>query len=91
LLLTLILCVGLGAGAGTAYVLGQIQTTFPTQTRLADATGLPVLGSIGAVFTEEGRAKHRQRLIWLVGGAGALGSAWALLLAVEFWQRSTVA
>ena len=91
LLLTLILLVGLGAGAGTAYVLGQIQTTFPTQTRLADATGLPVLGSIAEVFTEEGRAKHRQRLVWLAGGAGALGAAWALLLAVEFWQRSTVA
>lgn len=91
LLLTLILFVGLGAGAGTAYVLGQIQTTFPTQTRLAEATGLPVLGSISEVFTEEGRAKHRQKLVWLGGGAGALGAAWALLLAVEFWQRSTVA
>lgn len=91
LLLTLILFVGLAAGAGAAYVLGQIQTTFPTQTRLADATGLPVLGSIGQVFTEEAKAKRRQRLIWLGGGAGALGAAWALLLAVEFWQRSTVA
>ena len=58
---------------------------------IADATGLPVLGSIGEVFTEERRAKHRQRLVWLGGGAGALGAAWAVLLAVEFWQRSTVA
>jgi len=91
LLLTLILFVGLGAGAGAAYVLGQIQTTFPTQTRLADATGLPVLGSISEVFTEEKKALHRRRLVWLGGGAGALGAAWALLLAVEFWQRSTVA
>jgi polysaccharide chain length determinant protein (PEP-CTERM system associated) len=91
LLLTLILFVGLGAGAGAAYVLGQIQTTFPTQTRLAEATGLPVLGSIGEVRTEAAKAKHRQRLLWLGGGAGALGAAWAVLLAVEFWQRSTVA
>jgi polysaccharide chain length determinant protein (PEP-CTERM system associated) len=91
LLLTLILFVGLGAGAGAAYVLGQIQTTFPTQTRLAEATGLPVLGSIGEVLTEKAKAKQRQRLLWLGGGAGALGAAWAVLLAVEFWQRSTVA
>ncbi|MGZ8332793.1 MAG: XrtA system polysaccharide chain length determinant [Allosphingosinicella sp.] len=91
LLLTLIRFVGLGAGAGAAYMLGQIQTTFPTQTRLADATGLPVLGSIGQVFTDAARARHRQRLLWLGGGAGALGAAWAVLLAVEFWQRSTVA
>ncbi|MGA9581616.1 MAG: XrtA system polysaccharide chain length determinant [Allosphingosinicella sp.] len=91
LLLTLILFVGLGAGAGAAYVLGQIQTTFPTQTRLAEATGLPVLGSISEILTDEARTKRRQRLVWLGGGAGALGAAWALLLAVEFWQRSTVA
>ncbi|HYE28670.1 MAG TPA: XrtA system polysaccharide chain length determinant [Allosphingosinicella sp.] len=91
LLLTLILFVALGAGAGTAYVLGQIQTTFPTQGRLAEATGLPVLGSIGEVLTDEARARQRQRLVWLGGGAAALGGAWALLLAVEFWQRSTVA
>ncbi|HEX9946417.1 MAG TPA: XrtA system polysaccharide chain length determinant [Allosphingosinicella sp.] len=91
LLLTLILFVGLAAGAGAAFVLGQIQTTFPTQTRLADATGLPVLGSIGEVFTEAKRSRHRQRLIWLGGGGAALGAAWAVLLAVEFWQRSTVA
>ncbi|HEU0134051.1 MAG TPA: XrtA system polysaccharide chain length determinant [Allosphingosinicella sp.] len=91
LLLTLILFVGLGAGAGAAFVLGQIQTTFPTQTRLSNATGLPVLGSIGEVFTEAKRAKYRQRLVWLGGGGAALGAAWALLMAVEFWQRSTVA
>ncbi len=91
LLLTLILFVGLGAGAGAAYVLGQIQTTFPTQARLADATGLPVLGSISEILTDEARARRRQRLVLLGGGTGALGAAWALLLAVEFWQRSTVA
>ncbi|HYG46867.1 MAG TPA: XrtA system polysaccharide chain length determinant [Allosphingosinicella sp.] len=91
LLLTLILFVGLGAGVGAAYVLGQIQTTFPTQSRLADATGLPVLGSISEVFTDAAKARHRQRLLWLGGGGAALGAAWAVLLAVEFWQRSTVA
>jgi polysaccharide chain length determinant protein (PEP-CTERM system associated) len=91
LLLTAILFLGLGAGAGTAFVLGQIQTTFPTQARLADATGLPVLGSISEVFTDARKSLHRQRLVWLGGGTAALGAAWALLMAVEFWQRSTVA
>lgn len=91
LLLTLALFTALATGIGAAFVTGQIQTTFPTQTRLADATGLPVLGSIGEVFTEDRLSKHRQRLVWLTGGAGALGGAWALLMAVEFWQRSTVA
>lgn len=91
LLLTLVLFAGLGAGIGVAFVLGQIQTTFPTQTRLAAATGLPVLGSVSEVVTADKRARHRQRLVWLGGGTAALGAAWILLLAVEFWQRSTVA
>ncbi|HEY0113697.1 MAG TPA: XrtA system polysaccharide chain length determinant [Allosphingosinicella sp.] len=91
LLLTLVLAVALCVGVGAAFVMGQIQTTFPTQTRLADTTGLPVLGSISQVFTEPERAKNRRRLIWLGGGASALAGAWALLLAVEIWQRAMVA
>lgn len=91
LLLTLVLFAGLAAGIGASFVLGQIQTTFPTQARLAEATGLPVLGSVSEVVTPDKRARHRQRLVWLGGGTAALGAAWMLLLAIEFWQRSTVA
>jgi polysaccharide chain length determinant protein (PEP-CTERM system associated) len=91
LLLTLVLAVALAAGVAVAFVVGQIQTTFPTQSRLADVTGLPVLGSIGEVLTDSARARERRRLVFLAGGAGALAAGWALLLAVEFWQRSTVA
>jgi hypothetical protein len=50
-----------------------------------------VLGTISEVVTAPARALARRRLVWLGGGAGALGAAWALLMAVEFWQRSTVA
>ena len=89
-LLTLILIVAIGGGVAAAFVRGQLQTTFPTQNRLAAATGLTVLGSIGEVVTEPQRAQRRQRLIWLGGGTGALAACWALLMVVEFWQRSTV-
>jgi polysaccharide chain length determinant protein (PEP-CTERM system associated) len=91
LLLTLILFAALGAGVGVAFARGQLQTTFPTQRRLEAASGLTVIGSISEIVTAARRAKERQRLIWLTGAAGALGGAWALLMAVEFWQRSTVA
>lgn len=91
LLLTGILFVAIGAGIAIAFVRGQLQTTFPTQSRLEAATGLPVLGSISEVVTEAGRAQARRRLAWLGGGAGALAAGYALLMAVEFWQRSTVA
>ncbi|MBV8687901.1 MAG: chain-length determining protein [Alphaproteobacteria bacterium] len=91
LLLSAILALALAAGVGAAFVLAQFQKTFPTQARLADATGLPVLGAIGEVATPVRRLAARQRLVWLAGGTGALAAAWAILMAVEFWQRSTVA
>lgn len=91
LLLTLILFAALAAGIGAAFVKGQLQATFPTQNKLAAATGLPVLGTITEVWTPARRSQARQRLVWLVGGAGALGAAYAVLMVVEFWQRSTVA
>jgi hypothetical protein len=89
--LTGILFLALFAGAGAAFAKGQLQTTFPTQSRLEQVTGLPVLGSISEVFTAERRAQQRQRLKWFAGATGALATSYVLLMLVEFWQRSTVA
>jgi hypothetical protein len=50
-----------------------------------------VLGTIGLVWTEERRAEAKAKLVWLAGGAGALAAGYAILMAVEFWQRSQVA
>ena len=91
MLLTLILIVAIGAGLGAAFVRGQLQTTFPTHGRLEQASGLKVLGSISQLFTPRERARSRQRLVWLAGGAGALMAGYFILMAVEFWQRSRVA
>jgi polysaccharide chain length determinant protein (PEP-CTERM system associated) len=90
LFLSLILFVAIGGGIGIAFIRGQLQTTFPTQGRLEAATGLPVLGTISQVLTPAVKSRARQQLVWLVGGVGALAASWAVLMAVEFWQRSTV-
>ncbi|MGE0179275.1 MAG: XrtA system polysaccharide chain length determinant [Sphingomonas sp.] len=89
--LTVILIFALGAGVAAAFVAGQLQTTFPTQNRLASVTGLPVLGTLSEVVTAPERIRRRQRLIWLGGATAALAGSWAILMLVEFWQRSTVA
>ena len=91
MLLTIILIAAIGAGAGAAFVRGQLQTTFPTHGRLEQASGLKVLGSISQIFTPRERLRNRQRLVWLAGGAGALMAGYFVLMAVEFWQRSRVA
>lgn len=89
--LTAVLILALGAGVAAAFVAGQLQTTFPTQNRLAEVTGLPVLGTLSEVVTPEERARRRQRLLWLGGTGAALAGSWAILILVEFWQRSSAA
>ena len=91
LLLSLILIVACGIGAGVAFAKGQLQATFATQNRLEQVTGLPVLGSVGEVVTAERRAEAKQRLKWFGGAGAALAGSYAILMLVEFWQRSTVA
>jgi polysaccharide chain length determinant protein (PEP-CTERM system associated) len=89
--LTAVLVLALGAGVAVAFVLGQLQTTFPTQNRLAAVTGLPVLGTLSEVVTPPERTRRRQRLVWLGGAGAALAGCYAVLILVEFWQRSGVA
>ena len=91
LFLTLILFVAAGAGIASAFVAGQLQTTFPTQAKLASITGLPVLGTLSEVVNPAERDRRRQRLVWFGGAGGALAASWALLMVVEFWQRSQAA
>jgi polysaccharide biosynthesis transport protein len=91
LLLTLVLLAALGAGVGAAFGYGQLQTTYPTATRLERASGLPVIGTITEVITPSERIVRRKRQKQFAGGTAALVGVWALLMVVEFVQRSMVA
>ncbi|MGS1017619.1 XrtA system polysaccharide chain length determinant [Allosphingosinicella humi] len=91
LFLTLILLVAVAGGVAAAFAKGQLQPTFPSQAKLEQALGLPVLGAISEVVTADRRAERRQRLKWFASAGGALAASYALLMLVEFWQRSTVA
>jgi polysaccharide chain length determinant protein (PEP-CTERM system associated) len=89
--LSVVLVVALGAGVAAAFVAGQLQTTFPTPQRLLQVTGLKVLGTVSEVVNAAERTRRRQRLVWLGGTGGALFAAYAVLILIEFWQRSSVA
>jgi polysaccharide biosynthesis transport protein len=91
LFLTLILLVGAGAGVGAAFAKAQLQTTFPTIGRLEQVSAMPVIGSVSEVLTAEAAAERKQKMKWFAGAGGALAASYALLMLVEFWQRSTVA
>jgi polysaccharide biosynthesis transport protein len=74
----------------TAFAMSQVQTTYPTAARLARASGLPVIGSVTEILTDELQASRRQRLQRLVAAGAGLGALSLVLLAVEIFQRSSV-
>lgn len=86
-----VLIAGLGAGAGFAFALGKIRSTFATTASLERSTGLPVLGAISQTMTDAARAVRRRRLKYFYGATAALGGLFVVLLAAEFIQRGMVA
>lgn len=82
-----VLILGVGAGVGVAFALGQLRGSFPTAARLERAVGLPVMGSITQTFTAAQTAVARQRMKWFAGASGALAGVCLLLITIEFVQR----
>ncbi|MEW9856942.1 XrtA system polysaccharide chain length determinant [Novosphingobium sp. M1R2S20] len=91
LLLLGVLLVGLGGGAGAAFGISKLRSTFATTASLERTTGLPVLGAISQNLTDTARQLRRKQLKLWFGGTAALGALFMLLLAVEFIQRGMVA
>jgi polysaccharide chain length determinant protein (PEP-CTERM system associated) len=86
-----VLAVGLLGGAGAAFGMGKLRSTFATTAGLERATGLPVLGAISQTLTDGARRLRVKRLKLWYGATAALGGLFVLLLAVEFVQRGMVA
>jgi polysaccharide chain length determinant protein (PEP-CTERM system associated) len=61
LFLSLVLVAAIGGGLAAAFLKGQLQTTFPTQNRLAAATGCPCWRG-GEILAKPERDRRRQRL-----------------------------
>lgn len=91
LLLAMVLFAGLGGGIGTAFAIGQLQTSYPTATKLEKASGLPVIGSVSQILTSAQRSIRKKKMRLFYGGTGALVGVFALLMVVEFIQRGMVA
>ena len=91
LLLAGVLILGLGAGAGTAYALSKLGSTFATASQLERSFGLPVIGTISHTITEAGRELRAKRLKYFAAGVSGLGVLFVVLMGVEFVQRGMVA
>ena len=71
LYLSLVLLVGLGAGAALSFLLSQLHTTYITSAQLEKRFDYPVLGSVTEIVSDNQRAQNR---VWLWGfGVLSLG------------------
>lgn len=91
ILLLGVLIVGIGAGAGVAFVMGQLKSSFTTADKLERTLDLPVIGTISRSMTDAARAHEKRRLKQFLAGAGGLAGVCFLLLVVEVIQVGSVA
>nr|WP_314542786.1 XrtA system polysaccharide chain length determinant [uncultured Massilia sp.] len=84
-LFSLVLAGALIAGLAAAFLMSQVRPAFMSQASLRDATGLPVLGSIGMNWTTEQTVKRKRRLVALAASVlmlfGIYGVGMAAILA----------
>ncbi|QUL38595.1 XrtA system polysaccharide chain length determinant [Erythrobacter sp. JK5] len=91
LLLFGVLLVGIAAGAGAAYAMGQVRSTYATSQRLERAFHLPVIGSISLTISDAARALERRRFRQFAGACGGLVAVFAILVAIEIVSVGAVA
>lgn len=91
LLMTLVLLAGLGAGLAAAFVMSQLHPAYITEEKLAEDTGLPVLGSIAEVVQQPVVARERKMTRNFAAlGAGLVGF-YALILLYQTVGKALIA
>ena len=83
LFLFAVLVVGIGAGAGVAYLMHMMRPVFATSRSLADMTGLPVLGSVTRSWVEKYRAQMRGGLLRYSLASGLLFVAFVVVVVAQ--------
>jgi polysaccharide chain length determinant protein (PEP-CTERM system associated) len=91
LLLAGVLLVGLGAGAGIAFALSKLGSTFATAGQLERSFDLPVIGTISHSMNQAAKALRRRNLKYFAGATGALCLLFFVLLGLEMVQRGMMA
>ena len=91
LLLIGVLLVGLAAGAGAAYAMGQLRSSFATAAKLEKSMGLPVIGSVSLNLSDSAKALRAKRLKQFAGACAGLVGVLVILLAIEIVSVGTIA
>lgn len=80
ILLPAVLAAAIGIAIGICFVLSQIRPVFHDGRDLAEATGIPVLGSVSMLVSDDFKRVERRRQFTFIGGLGSLIASYAALL-----------
>jgi polysaccharide chain length determinant protein (PEP-CTERM system associated) len=83
LLLSLVTLGGLVAGIGMAFLLSQLRRTVTDRRALRELTGLPLLGAVSRVETDESRRRRRKGLLTYLAALGSLIAAYGGVMIVQ--------
>lgn len=88
ILVPLVLVVALAAGVFVAFAGSQLRPTFTTADDLRQKTGLPLLGVVTLLVTDQDRRRERMSMLRFVGASGGLVSLFiAGLIAMTLTSR----
>ena len=62
LLFSIVFVIALGAGVGVDFIISQIRPAFYSQGNLREITGLPVLGAVPMIWTDQQKMQRKRRL-----------------------------
>ncbi len=83
LLLSLVTLAGLLAGIAIAFLLSQLRRTVTDRRVLRELTGLPLLGAVSRVETDETRRRKRKGLLTYLAALGSLIAAYGAVMVVQ--------
>ncbi len=83
LLLSLVTLGGLGAGIAVAFLLSQLRRTVTDRRVLRELTGLPLLGAVSRVETDETRRRKRKGLLTYLAALGSLIAAYGGVMILQ--------
>ncbi len=83
LLLSLVTLGGLIAGVAVAFLLSQLRRTVTDRRVLRELTGLPLLGAVARVETDESRRRKRKGLLTYLAALGSLIAAYGGVMVLQ--------
>jgi polysaccharide chain length determinant protein (PEP-CTERM system associated) len=83
LLLSLVTLGALVAGVAVAFLLSQLRRTVTDRRVLRELTGLPLLGAVARVETDESRRRKRKGLMAYLAALGSLIAAYGAVMVVQ--------